>query len=204
MPGGKLGVWEPFLRNAADGSLQLYYSKEIAANDQDSIMRISRDGGASWGDEVTISGEGLKRRDGMIGVASMGGTSLIAVFESGHQRQFRIDSVSSPDDGVTWGDRRTVYVPTGERNNAGAPQVVNVGGTLCVSFMTDEDTQLHAWSKGAGAKMITSGDGGRSWGNTIEVFTPQASWPGMVALDQRSLLYMAAKGGAKAQRVVLS
>lgn len=27
------GIWEPFLRNARDGSLQLFYSRELASND---------------------------------------------------------------------------------------------------------------------------------------------------------------------------
>lgn len=48
----------------------------------------------------------------------------------------------SPDDGNSWGNRRNIYTATGENNNAGAPQVINVGGTLVVSFMTDEDTQV--------------------------------------------------------------
>jgi hypothetical protein len=52
--------------------------------------------------------------------------------------------------------------------------------------------------------MITSGDGGSTWDNKIEVFSPQANWPGMVTLDDSSLLYMADKNGAKSQKIVLS
>lgn len=70
--------------------------------------------------------------------------------------------------------------------------------------MTDEDTQQHHWIDGAGAKLITSGNAGSSWGNKIEVFEPQANWPGMLTLDGSSLLYMADHIGAKAQKVVLS
>lgn len=140
------------------------------------------------------------------------------------------DSCRSPDDGATWQNRRTIYTAEGENNNAGAPQIINVGGTLVVSFMTDEDTQvypisylhlpartsgpswlttfcllqLHDWINGAGAKLITSTDGGATWGNKIQVFEPQAEWPGMVALDDGSFLYMANKDGAKSQRITLS
>ena len=204
MPGGTIGIWEPFLRNAQDGSLQIYYSKENAADDQDTIENVSQDGGQTWGTAYTISGQNLTSRDGMTGVATISGSNLIAVFESEQGGYFQVDSITSSDDGVSWGNRQTVYLPTGTDNNAGAPQVVNVGGTLCVSFMTDEDTQLHDWVNGAGAKLITSGDQGQSWGNKIEVFSPQADWPGMVTLDDSSFLYMADKNGAKSQEVVLS
>ena len=204
MPGGTIGIWEPFLRNAQNGDLQIYYSKENAADDQDTIEQISTDGGQDWGSQMTISGQDLTSRDGMTGVATISGSNLIAVFESEQGGYFQVDSITSSDDGSTWGNRQTVYLPTGTDNNAGAPQVVNVGGTLCVSFMTDEDTQLHDWVNGAGAKLITSGDGGSTWGNKIEVFSPQANWPGMVTLDDSSFLYMADKDGAKSQKITLS
>lgn len=203
-PGEPNGDWEPFLRNAQDGSLQIYYSRENSADDQDSLMRTSTDGGSTWTSATTISGQNITSRDGMIGVATVSGSDLIAVFESEQNSLFTVNSITSSDDGVTWGNRQRVYTPTGTDNNAGAPQVVNVGGTLCVSFMTDEDTQEHSWINGAGAKLITSGDGGSTWGNKIEVFQPQANWPGMVDLDGCSLLYMADYNGAKSQEVTLS
>ncbi|KAH8802501.1 Sialidase [Xylogone sp. PMI_703] len=201
---GTIGLWEPFLRNAQDGSLQLYYSEENASNDQDNKMRTSTDGGKTWSVAKTISGDGVTARDGMVGVATISGRNLIAVFESQENGLFTVKSVTSSDDGVNWGNRRPVYTPTGTNNNAGAPQVVNVGGTLCVSFMTDEDTQLHNWINGAGSKLITSGNSGSSWGNKIQVFAPQANWPGLLSLDGSSLLFMADSGGAKAQKIVLS
>ncbi|KAF2099527.1 hypothetical protein NA57DRAFT_75027 [Rhizodiscina lignyota] len=203
-PGGTIGIWEPFLRNAQDGSLQLYYSEENSADDQDSKMRTSTDGGTTWSDAQTISGTDITARDGMLGVATIQGSSLIAVFESEQGGLFTVKSITSTDDGQTWGNRQTVYTPTGTDNNAGAPQIVNVGGTLCVSFMTDEDTQEHNWINGAGAKLITSGDSGSSWGNKIEVFDPQANWPGLLTLDDSSFLYMVDFGGAKSQKIVLS
>jgi len=58
------GAWEPFLRNALDGSLQLYYSHENNASDQDSMMMTSADGGSTWSAPTTISGEGIIARDG--------------------------------------------------------------------------------------------------------------------------------------------
>ena len=200
MPGGPIGIWEPFLRNAQDGSLQIYYAKENSADDQDIIEQVSTDGGVTWGGQTTIAGEGFTSRDGMPGVATISGSDLIAVFESEQGGYFQIDSVTSSDDGNTWGNRQIVHFPSGTDTNAIAPQVVNVGGTMCVSFMTDEDTG----GSGDDAKMVTSGDGGATWGNEINVFPPQANWPGMVTLDDTSLLYMADAGGAKSQKVLLS
>lgn len=203
-PAGPNGVWEPFLRNAQDGTLQLYYSKLNGSDDQNSILRTSKDGGATWSDEQIISGVHTTARDGMLGVAAFPdpkGEELIAVFESlPVDGTFSVHAISSSDDGKTWGDRRLVYSATGERNNAGSPQIINVGGTLCVSLMTDEDTQLHEWTKGAGTKMLISSDGVK-FEEKIEVFEPEALWPGMVALNDSALLYMADHGGAKSQVV---
>ena len=64
-PGPVNGNWEPFLRNAKDGSLQLYYSRENSASDQDTLERLSTDGGQTWTGPQTISGAGITSRDGM-------------------------------------------------------------------------------------------------------------------------------------------
>ncbi|KAK0773651.1 hypothetical protein LTR91_025469 [Friedmanniomyces endolithicus] len=202
-PAGPNGNWEPFLRNAADGSLQLYYSRENSADDQDSLMRTSTDAGKTWSTATIISGTGVTARDGMLGVATISGSSLLAVFESEQDGLFTVNSITSFDDGKTWGNRQRVYTPTGTNNNAGAPQIVTVGGTLCVSFMTDEDTQQHHWIIGADDKIITSGDGGATWGNKITVFGVQSNWPAMLSLDRKSLLYMADFRGPKAQKINL-
>jgi hypothetical protein len=167
-------------------------------------MRVSHDGGATWTGPTTISGAELPAaRDGMTGVATVSKSSLIAVFESEQNGLFTVNAISSADDGKTWGGRRRVYTPTGTSNNAGAPQVVNVGGRLVVSFMTDEDTSLHTWVTGADAKIITSTDG-VNWGNKLTVFGVQSNWPGMITLDSSNLLVLADHNGAKSQHVSLS
>lgn len=63
-PGPVNGNWEPFLRNAQDGSLQLYYSRENSAADQDTLEKFSTDGGQTWTEAQTISGAGITSRDG--------------------------------------------------------------------------------------------------------------------------------------------
>lgn len=76
-PDGKNGLWEPFFRIAGDGSLQAYYSAENYDADQDNLMRVSTDGGATWGDAITVSGGDRVSRDGMIGVADVGNGNLM-------------------------------------------------------------------------------------------------------------------------------
>lgn len=163
-PGPVNGNWEPFLRNAQDGSLQLYYSSENSAADQDTLERFSTDGGKTWTKPQTISGAGRTARDGMTGVTAISGTNLIAVFESETVGTFSVQSITSTDDGKTWGNRKTVYTPSSPNTSAGAPQIVNAGGTLCVSFQTNEDSSLNAplsaYTTKTAAKLITSGDGG--------------------------------------------
>ena len=132
----------------------------------------------------------------------------MAVFESESDGTFDVISITSSDDGKTWGNRHTVYTPDGPNTSAGAPQIVNVGGTLCVSFMTNEDSTLSAPSNGytsnTAAKLITSGDGGLTWGNKITVGQVLSVWPGLYDLGGTSLLMLFDNGGAKAQTINLS
>ncbi|KAL8811218.1 MAG: hypothetical protein Q9200_001973 [Gallowayella weberi] len=207
------GLWEPFLRNALDGSLQLYYSRENSAQDQDTLQRISRDGGASWSAATTVSGAGITSRDGMTSVATLqdgnGGKSLILVYETSTTGLFSLGAVSSSDDGRTWSNRRTIYTASSPHTSAGAPQIVNVGGTLAVSFMTNEDETRSAPSSSytdhTAVKVITSGDLGRSWGNKVMVGQVQASWPGVMDLGgQGRFLYLMERDGARGQVMQLS
>lgn len=68
-PAGPTGNWEPFLQQGLDGTLQLYYSRENSATNQDSLLQRSDDDGKTWSTAQVISGSGLETRDGMIGVA---------------------------------------------------------------------------------------------------------------------------------------
>ena len=206
------GNWEPYLRNAAaDGSLQLYYSHENSAQDQDTLQRISKDGGATWGAVATVSGGGITSRDGMTSVAALASsTSLILVYETESTGLFSLGAVFSTDDGKTWSGRRTIYTPSSPNTSAGAPQVINVGGTLVVSMMTNEDQQLSAPSNSytdhTAVKVVTSGDAGKTWGNKVTVGTPQSAWPGLMDLGtgKGQFLYLLDRGGAKSQLITLS
>ncbi|KAL8650766.1 MAG: hypothetical protein Q9226_005003, partial [Calogaya cf. arnoldii] len=125
------GNWEPYLRTATDNSLQLYYSRENNAQDQDTLQRTSRDGGLTWSSATCVSGCGITARDGMTSIASLSSsTSLILVYETSTTGIFSLGAVFSPDDGRTWSNRRTFYTASSPHTSAGAPQVLNVGGTL--------------------------------------------------------------------------
>ena len=176
------GVWEPFLRTAANGDLQIYYSLENSKADQDVQMRTSTDAGATWGPQVTVIGaDATNRRDGMPGVATVGPKALVAVFESSLDGVFSVQAVTSADDGATWGPRQTVYAPPGGMS-AQSPQIVNAGGTLVASFMTNEDTG----SKDESVKVVTSADGGRSWGGKTLIADAPQFWPGLTAAPSRT------------------
>ncbi len=163
------GNWEPFLRNAQAG-LQIYYSRENSAQDQDTLERFSTDGGATWSAPQTISGTDITSRDGMTGVTTISGSSLMAVFETETTGLFSIASITSTDDGNTWGNRKTIYTPSGSSASAGAPQIITVGSTLVVSFQTNEDSMVdNPASSNITAKVITSADTGSTWGNKITV-----------------------------------
>lgn len=202
------GNWEPYLRNAIDGSLQLYYSRENAFDDQDTLERFSTDGGATWSAPQIISGAGLTSRDGMTGIATVSGNTLIAVFESSIAGLFNLTAITSTDDGKTWGGQKIIYTPSRAYTSAGASQVLNIGGALVVSFMTNENAKLSApaanYAEDAAVKLITSGDGGKSWGHKVTVAKAPSFWPGLVALDDKSFLTLYDRGGVKAQKVKLN
>lgn len=195
-PAGPTGNWEPFLQQGLDGTLQLYYSRENNATDQDSLLRRSDDGGETWTSAQVISGTGIETRDGMLGVAhtSANSKTKIAIFETANpalSQKFSVWTVRTEDDGATWGPERTVvYQPGGY--NAGAPQIIRVGERLVASFGTDEDGGV--WPGGA-IKLMISSDKGKTWVDKTTVHEASAYWAGLVALDDESFLVLYEFGG---------
>ncbi|KAL8841566.1 MAG: hypothetical protein Q9176_003188 [Flavoplaca citrina] len=215
-PGPVNGNWEPYFRNALDGSLQLYYSRENSPQDQDTLQRTSRDGGLTWTSASCVSGCGITARDGMTSIATIGSIStsknLILVYETSTIGVFSLGAVTSSDDGRTWSasSRRTIYTASSPNTSAGAPQIIRESGTgtLVVSFMTNEDQMLSApagaYERDTAAKVITSGDGGRTWGNKVLVGEKLSSWPGLLDLGAGRFLYLVDRAGAKSQLVTLT
>ncbi|KAK3942876.1 Sialidase [Diplogelasinospora grovesii] len=199
---GVNGLWEPFMRLARDGTLQVFYSSENSANDQDNLMKYSRDGGQTWTGPITVSGgDTSSSRDGMTGVANIDGNgNLICVFENTEIGHFSIDRVLSHDDGYTWGERARVYTAANSRD-AGAPAVVNVGGTLVVSFMTNEDTPSVTVGQvdGSQMKLVTSVNGGQGWSNSggggFVASDIGTHWPGLYAVNGNQFLALYSKDG---------
>ncbi|KAJ6561158.1 glycoside hydrolase family 93 protein [Mycena vulgaris] len=184
-PSGVNGLWEPFMRIAKSGALQVYYAAENAGNDQDILMRSSTNNGASWSGTTTVAGGSTTGRDGMPGctdfVTPAGAARLLCVFETteGSAPAFNVKSVVSSNDGVTWGGRAQVFVPGGSSNDAGAPSVVTTSqGTLVVSFMTNEDTSSTNWPLGASMKILTSlSTDPPVWGRKTTVLGVASLWP---------------------------
>ena len=73
------------------------------------------------------------------------------------------------------------------------------------SFLTDEDTSSHDWASeaGADAKIVTSGDGGATWGNKLTFSQVQSFWPGLLDVDDTTFYGLADDGGSKAQLMTL-
>ena len=199
-PQGPTGNWEPFLEDALDGSLQIYYSRENAANDQDSLLRRSTNGGLNWSTAQTISGSDVTARDGMLGVARVAANSAekLAIFESGVNGLFTIHTVRSTDDGTTWGDRSLVY--SAGTFSAGSPGIIRVGSRLVASFGTNEDGGT--WPTGD-MKVLVSEDQGKTWGSKTTVHAVPADWSGLLELDDNSFLALYETSGTSyAQKLV--
>jgi hypothetical protein len=119
-----------------------------------------------------------------------------AVFENTESGFFSIDYVISHDDGRSWGERGRLY--TAKNNGeAIAPQVVSVGGTLVVSFMTDESTGGNG-ADGAQMKVITSTNGGKTWSGSVVTGEVASHWPGLFAQDSTHFLALYSKNGVGA------
>lgn len=202
------------MRVARDGSLQLYYSRELRASDQDSIQRISYDEGVTWSSERTISGANLEARDGMLGLAPYN-DKLIAVFETNEHGAMAIKLVESPgissnlcffryqltdyvDDGATWGNRQLVYSGAGSCV-AAAPQVTNCGGKLVVTFQTDEEGTEGGPTT---VKMLVGAPG--AWSSNVIVGPERSTWAGIMSLDDANVLVTFDHGGCRAFRATVN
>ncbi|KIY63212.1 glycoside hydrolase family 93 protein [Cylindrobasidium torrendii FP15055 ss-10] len=203
-PGAPLnGLWEPFFRQAHDGSLQIYYAAENSDVDQDILMRTSYDGGATWSGTTTVAGATTTGRDGMPGCSDFNdgsGTKLMCVFETTEGLgRMNVKSVVSTDDGKNWGYRSQVYASAeGTHGAVAAPQLVTTtGGALVASVMTNEDNG----SSTEVFKILTSPPTvSGSWGNKATVMT--GAWPGLFALTDGTV--MGCAGNAECHSISFS
>ncbi|KAK3372604.1 Sialidase [Podospora didyma] len=199
---GIQGEWEPFLCEDPDGTLQAYYSHELSPNDQDIVLRMSNDGGKTWGAFINILGAGVPDvRPGMPQVLSLDGKgNLLMVYESNAGKLFRVWAQTSTDGGISWGNPHVIFDPryrglpeqdgpaelaTGP--NAGVPGLARVSGLLVVSFMTNQDQPNKDYVDVANLdmKIITSADGGATWSPPVKVLS-KAGWGGVTAVEGAS------------------
>ncbi|KAI1458954.1 glycoside hydrolase family 93 protein [Annulohypoxylon moriforme] len=209
---GYNGLWEPFMRVANDGTLQLTYSGELSATNQETFRVTSTNGGASWTSPTNLQLHGSQQlRDGMQGIvsttdAATGQTALVMVFEINDNTHVYLGTVTSYDDGNTWGSRNTIFRPAD--HNAGAPQIGTIGNNLAVVFMTDEDRAVSeiAWPANADVKMIFSTElrnGQVTWTTqTLELSTESSYWPGAFQRDANDVIAVYERGGVPYGRVI--
>jgi hypothetical protein len=192
---GGLGIWEPFMRTGADGKVQLYYSRELTADNQQTFRTISEDG-SSWGAPVNllIHPETVSVRDGMVGIVKVkdqadGRDALVMVYETTSRaaHNFNVEYAVSYDDGATFPTTGVVWMPADSRQ-AGGPQITTVGDNgLAVLFMTDEGLDTQNWPSVAQIKSVTSSglSGGTvTWSTTPELVGDSYShWPGLLSFS---------------------
>ncbi|KAK3377366.1 glycoside hydrolase family 93 protein [Lasiosphaeria ovina] len=205
------GLWEPFLRRSRLGHVQLFFSQELEAADQDTMLVVSLDRGRTWSAPVAVTGAGERLRDGMVGVASTRDRSrdaLVMVLETTRRGTFSIECVVSYDDGATFGSRQTVYAASPGRN-AGAPQIASFpDGTLAVVFMTDERVEgVPDWPRKAGISAVFGApprDGNIKWGRQQIVSEMGGSWPGVARVGDGAVLAAYEHNGNVHGRLLLS
>lgn len=215
---GSVGLWEPFLMEMPDRSLQTYYaSEEGIFPDQRIEMRESRDGGRSWSAARTVTRKSGSR-DGMPALAQMGKGRLLMVFEASDLRPYRfvIRAVRSRDNGKHWSDsRELIYQPENAETGrwaAGAPSVALLGdGRLVASFQSDELVMLKEgdWRRDPGHprydylrrsvfRCITSTDQGDNWSKPMTLAgTPEepALWNALYVTRAGKVLGVASYRG---------
>lgn len=202
-----MGLWEPFMRLGCGGEVQLTYSQEFAPDNQNTMRVISHDQGKTWSRPECIEGAREKLRDGMNGIAETtdnGRHALVMVFETTRYGTLNLEAVVSYDDGASWHRRHEVHVPRCG-HNAGSPQIASwPDGSLAVVFMTDEDSQTVEWTKHASIKAVFSGppQGGKLQWTRPTVVCPMASyWPGIMALDEHTILATYDCGGPRGKTI---
>ncbi|KAI0159955.1 glycoside hydrolase family 93 protein [Hypoxylon sp. FL1284] len=212
---GVNGLWEPFMRIGNDGAVQLTYSGELSATNQETFRTTSTDEGTTWAAPVNLHlhADNQQFRDGMQGIVetrdvASGQDALVMIFEVKDGDFFYVGTVTSYDDGSTWGSRNTIFRPS--QHNAGAPQIARVGDNLAAVFMTDEDLPAGSldWPSNARVKMIFSTpltNGQVTWSSeTMEVSGQGSSWPGLFQKADSSVIAVYERGNVPHGKTVSS
>jgi hypothetical protein len=169
---GPIGVWEPYLfRLTTDdnSTVRVAYSAELTnGGEQDVVVQVSGDGGATWG-AVSSRIHTPGSRNGMPAIIELLDHSLLAVFEgfwTGVWGDFTVNSARSFDGGTTWPEREMIHAPNsssspgGSSFDAGSPQAAlcPVTGKIVVVYMSNEptnvstaDSAVSSWPDGAHA-----------------------------------------------------
>ncbi|CAJ2510383.1 Uu.00g050860.m01.CDS01 [Anthostomella pinea] len=188
----KNGLWEPFMRLGAKGDVQVTYSGELAADNQETFRVTSTTDGKDWTSPTNLHLHSTSDnwRDGMQSILpfkdSNGTDALVMVLESLQTDHFLIDSVVS----------------------AGSPQVAKIGDDIAVIFGTDKDSGSHSgeWQFAAASVMIFSeglATGKLSWSKElITIGETPSFWPGVLEMGSDSVLAACGRDGVPQGKMV--
>ena len=85
--------------------------------------------------------------------------------------------------------------PASSQRYSNSGTVYNVWGTLVASFMTNESVDGTNGYDGAEMKVITSVDGGNSWGSAAVTGPAASHWPGIFNRDATHILALYSRDG---------
>ena len=146
------GLWEPHFYLLADGRLACAYanekhSAEKPAYSQTCALRVSPDGGKTWGPELALAAQpgGGGLRPGMPVVTRLANGRYMAVYEVIGQGNGDVYQKTSPD-GVTWPPGLGTFVP-GQHAGPWVASLVDgrVAVTSCSNFISYSDDFGATW-----------------------------------------------------------
>jgi len=222
--GPSRGLWAPSLLELPDGRIQCYYDDEKTPFErgfpghQWVTMQTWNPRAGAWQAPTVVSRANNRRdlsRDGMATAVALSNRRILCALESvqvapPHANLVRY--VLSEDGGRTWSwqrrERGVLYQPTNTTYGALSPYLTRLmDGTLACVFCTDED-QARPDRSGTppdrlnmDVKLVTSGDGGRSWTPPDTVTDSHRTYlPGVVEIAPGQLLAVwvdFARGGTR-------
>jgi hypothetical protein len=143
-----VGIWEPYVIEKSDKTLQVYYAKERPSPcmgstnvSQDIVMRESTNGGASWGSAVTALHRSASR-EGVPAVAQAKDGTMFITFETWRNESCTSADAHivpglamSTDGGYVWQYLPDIYSGEPTKVNSGWPDMVRLqDGRLLMRF----------------------------------------------------------------------
>lgn len=183
----------PSLKTLSNGQILLAHTKNIGSS-ADLYATKGTFTGSYWSWSTDSLVYGGAQYDSKPGLADAGNGDLLVAFFSGSNWSADrntwlsrdINLVRSTDNGLTWSQTpTTVYANTGSADFWPTLLRLNNGSILC-AFTTSDQGSVNQLN----IKLISSGDGGLTWGDEqmISVQGHSESWPALVQQSDGSIL----------------